>query len=256
MQEGNAESGRKRTQKWIVATAGAVLLAGLTAIASGLGSKAVDSLTAGDVELLSYTAEEQIVECGSVMYLPDPKAQTTLRGGLPTDWEAFQHQDDAALAESDVIQVSIQGESARAVTLTEIRFSATRQDRPDGAIFASGCGGPVTGRGVEADVESNPPRITASSDNPEGYVQAGGTPGSDTAPITFPWDVSLEDPLLLYVVATAESCYCVWKAEIPWVSGGEKGTITIDNEGRGYVVVGDSGLPGYTRGNNGWSRYQ
>jgi hypothetical protein len=196
--QGGEESARKRSQKWILGTAGAVLLAALTAMASGLGTKAVDSLTAGDEELLSYAAEEQRVECGSVMYLPGPKAEATLRGGLPTDFTAFQHQEDAALAGFDVVQVSIQGESARAITLTGIQFSTTRQARPGGATFASGCGGPVTGRGVEADVESNPPRITASSQDPQGYPQAGGTPASsDTAPITFPWTVSLQDPLLL-----------------------------------------------------------
>jgi glycosyltransferase involved in cell wall biosynthesis len=44
-------------------------------------------------------------------------------------------------------------------------------------------------------------------------------PGSPTSPITFPWTVSLTDPLLLYVVAIAEFCACKWSAEIPWVSG-------------------------------------
>jgi hypothetical protein len=131
-----------------------------------------------------------------------------------------------------------------------------RSPRPDGATFSAPCGGPLTGRGVQVDVEANPPRIISSSKSTDGYVSAGGLPGSDTAPITFPWTVSLTDPLLLYVVASADTCYCVWTAEIPWVSGSEKGTVEIDNEGRGYAVVGIDRLAGYTISGTGWREFR
>jgi hypothetical protein len=110
------------------------------------------------------------------------------------------------------------------------------------------------GRGLAVDVEANPPRVTGSSEDPRGEIGSGGSPGSETAPITFPWTVSLGDPLLLSVVASATSCYCVWSAEIPWVSGAKRGTIKIDNEGHGYKVVGIDKLIGYTAGNGTWNR--
>ncbi|HMI80899.1 MAG TPA: hypothetical protein VK480_03840, partial [Solirubrobacterales bacterium] len=86
-------------------------------------------------------------------------------------------------------------------------------------------------------------------------VHSGGLAGSPTPPIAFPWTVSLTDPLLLYVVASADSCYCIWRAEIPWVSGSERGTIKIDNGGEGFAVVGAEGVPHYTLGAGGWELF-
>lgn len=254
--ENSSSSTRRRFWKWVAGVAAAVLIAGLTAIASGLGTKTADKLIASESELVSHSEEEQGYECGSVTFLPTAEAEPTSAGPAPSNWHAFQYQPGAAFSERDVVQVSIQGESARIVTLTGIRFSVKRRERPDGATFSAPCGGGINGRGLRVDVEANPPQILASSESEEGSVESGGMPGSDTPPIEFPWTVSLTDPLLLYVVATADSCYCTWTAEIPWVSGGEKGTIRIDNEGRGYTVVGSTGLPGYTLGGVDWEQYR
>jgi hypothetical protein len=67
----DSQSVGKRTQKWILGVAAAVVVATLTAIASGLGSKAVDSLTSSEPSLFSYSTEEQGYECGSMTFLPD-----------------------------------------------------------------------------------------------------------------------------------------------------------------------------------------
>ena len=87
-------------------------------------------------------------------------------------------------------------------------------------------------------------------------MEARGSNGERiTRPIRFPWTVSLTDPLLLDVIATTSSCYCVWSAEIPWVSGAHRGTIRIDNHGDGYRLVGTNGLTSYYPdfyGNRGW----
>jgi hypothetical protein len=254
-QGNDAGRGRKKSQKWVLGALATVLLAALTAAASGLGSKAVDALTATSRPPLSYSAEEQGYECGSVTYLSDPRASAVRRSTPPTNWHAFQHQPGAAFASGDVVQISIQGESARKVTLTGIRFSVKRRKRRPGATFAASCGGPVTGRGLEVDMQANPPRIIGSSSEMNGPVASGGFPGSQTAPIRFPWTVSLRDPLLLYVIATAKSCDCRWGAEIPWVSGAERGTIQIDNGGQRYRVVGEEGLPGYSSLNSEWQLY-
>lgn len=236
------------------------MLAGLTAIASGLGGKAADRIAEGDTKLLSYGVEEQGSECGSITYLPAPRARATLdRPALEPElavWDRFQHQPGAAFADKEIVQVSIQGESARKVTLTGIMFDVTRHERRRGATFSAPCGGGLIGRGIQVDVEASPPAILSSSRAVDGHVEAGGEPGSDTAPITFPWTVSVTDPLLLYVIATATSCDCLWTAEIPWVSGEEEGTIRIDNGGKGYRVVGSEGLAAYTSGGESWSQYR
>jgi len=247
--------GAKR-RKQVLTAVGAVVLAGLTAVATGLGQKAVDALTAGDPGApISYSVEEEGNECGSVTYLPAAKVGSTMRKGPPTDWHAFQYQEAAAFAGNDIVQVAIQGESARTVTLTGIRFDVERSTRPDGALFSAPCGGGMNARGLVVDVENNPPEVLSSSEELEGSVESGGMPGSPTSPITFPWTVSLTDPLLLYVVAKADLCDCTWSAEIPWVSGGQRGTIEIDNHGEPFRVVGDEALNGYTIGEGGWNQY-
>ena len=252
-QEGrNEETAPGAGRKRLLAGGAAILLATLTAVASGLGAEAVDYVTAGDQPLLSYSVEELGWECGSSTYLPASKVEVIRRQNPPTDWEGFQHQSGAVFSREDVVQVAIQGESTRKVTLTGIKFKVERRKRKPGATFAAPCGGGLMGRGIYVDVEANPVRTIASSASKEGEVHNGGLAGSPTPPITFPWTVSLTDPLLLYVVATADRCHCTWSAEIPWVSGEEKGTVQIDNGGTGYAVVGEQGLPSYVVGPEGW----
>jgi hypothetical protein len=247
---------QESTRKKVLAGIAAVLIAALTAFVSGLAGKAADLVTAGDQTLFSYSVEEQGWECGSSTYLPADKVDVTRQQDPPTDWDAFQHQPEAAYAREDVVQVAIEGESTRKVTLTEVKFSVERQKRMPGATFAAPCGGGLTGRGIFVDVGANPVRTIASSASKEGEVHSGGIAGSPTPPIRFPWTISLSDPLLLYVVASADSCYCVWTAEIPWVSGSERGVIQIDNGGSGFVVVGEDGLPQYTLGGGGWELFR
>jgi hypothetical protein len=250
-----AES-REERKKWFLAGIGTVLLAAFTAIASGLGGKAVEWITTTEPVLLTYSADEQFYECGSMTYLPTAKAVVALRRDWPRDWEAFNTQPGGTLAESDVIQVSIQGESDRKITLTGIAFDVTRRQRRDGAVFSAACGGPLTGRGVRVNLETSPPQVLSSSNSPDGLLPVSGGEGPRASQLSFPWTVSLTDPLLLYVVADARSCDCIWKARIPWVSGAEKGTIEIDNEGRGYRVVGGEGLAAYAPDTGGWRMWR
>ena len=109
LQNGKSESSSGRVQKRALGATAAVFLATVTTIVSGLGSRAVNSLTSSDPPLLSYSVEEQGFECGSITYLPGQKAKKTRNIPLPTDWEAFQRQPGAVFAENDVIQVSITG---------------------------------------------------------------------------------------------------------------------------------------------------
>jgi hypothetical protein len=208
---------------------------------------------------VSYGQEEMGDECGVSTYLPTAKALQTIERDPPfelDEWAQFRHQPGAAYAGSDLVRVSIQGESARTITLTGIEFDVSRRERTDGMTFSAACGDALRGRGLQVDLDSDPPRILTSSETTEGIVTAAPSESVDTSPISFPWTVSLTDPLLLYVLATSRSCDCTWTARIPWVSGSEKGFIKVDNNGAGYRVVGSDGLAAYTTTGTGWRRYE
>ncbi|HEX6152642.1 MAG TPA: hypothetical protein VFZ19_03880 [Solirubrobacterales bacterium] len=156
----------------------------------------------------------------------------------------------AAAAGRGMVQVAIQGESERKVTLTGIEFQVERSPPPEGAVFDFPCGGSTVGRIIEVDLDPIPPQITASSAEVDGSLGTiRGRPLS--RPIRFPWTVSLTDPLLLYVIAASDRCYCAWTAEIPWVSGSQRGVISVADEGDGFQVIAADDVDSYGIGSGG-----
>lgn len=152
--------------------------------------------------------------------------------------------------------MSIQGESSRTVTLTGISFSVKRHRRLAGAIFSGQCGGPFVGKALEVDLDLHPPRIVDSVADQQGMLGSRGLHGERLyRQIRFPWTVSVTDPLLLEVIAKTDSCYCEWSAEIPWVSGAQRGTIQVNSAGDPFSVTVGSGLPAYVPVPSGWQRY-
>lgn len=251
------QEGRKRRWGWILTGAAAVLLAAATAFAEGLGSKLADTVSSGDSSLVSYSASEISSQCIGGEFVPQQSLSAVLRHGATYNWDLIERQPGAAQVGRDPVQVSVQGESARTITLTGIEFHATRHVRPPGAKFSGQCGGPFVGRALEVDLDTNPPRVVDSVADEQGMLGSRGLHGERLyRPVRFPWTVSLTDPLLLDIIATTESCYCKWSAEIPWVSGSKHGTIVIDNDGDGYKVTGEAGLASYVPTVDGWRRYQ
>ncbi len=243
--------------RWAAALVAAGVLAAVTAFGTGLGSKGAAGLSSSDSLPLSYSVEEQASECGSVLFLPKEQSQQVLKKKPPwslSEWEEFFHQPGAAFAGGDVVEVSVQGNSTRTVTLTGITFEVERLKPEQGATFAAPCGDGVYGRALIVDLDSTPPDIVASSRVVGETIGVDADGQSTSRPIKFPWTVSIQDPLLLYVVATTDSCYCNWKAQISWVSGSERGVIDIDNEGSGYRVFADPSFDGYVTDGSRWHR--
>lgn len=236
----------------------ALLVAIVTAIGTGLGSDALDKLH-GDDPVVSYSADEQLSECGTGLFVAGDRATSLASGKVAStqDWQAFQRSNNAVLDDPGVVEVSIQGESSRTITLTGISFTVERRPRPAGATFANPCGDSIIGRQVVADLDRRPVAVIRSSEAPDGIAGGSDGEGRRVKPIRFPWTVSITDPLLLQIVATTKRCYCVWRAEIPWRSGGKSGVIQINNKGRGYVVVGHAGGNHFVRAPSspsGWTR--
>lgn len=175
----------------------------------------------------------------------------------PANWPRFAGQTGAAVAGNDVVEVSIQGESSRTITLTDIDVDTERAERPDGAVFTNPCGDATRGRSVRFDLDRTPPQLVDSVADEEGVLPLTDAPGRRAPePLELPWTVSITDSLLLKIVATTRTCLCTWRAAISWRSGGESGTIRVDNGGTGYVLAGAAGLPRYVRSGStasGWA---
>jgi hypothetical protein len=251
----DSKSSKAPTAKAVAAVSAlitALAVAFSEAVGSGLGTAFLD-LFRSEPPPVTASAGEQVHECGTALFVGDPRAQRVLASPVPRelDWTAFRRQHGAAVAGSSVVEVSIQGETARKITLTGVDFEVERRARPPGAVFSNPCGDALQGRSLVVDLDRTPPAVVASTQDPEGIA---GVP--DSRPIRFPWTVSVTDPLLLYIVARTKRCDCTWRATVPWRSGGKSGTIAIDNAGRGYTVVGSDRVPYYLNGGDkGWQEF-
>jgi hypothetical protein len=200
--------------------------------------------------LISYSSTPLRSACGLPTFLPEPTARQVVSRPGPSSWRIIEDQPGAAPAGQVTVEASIQGESARVITITGIVFKVHRMKRPEGAIVDEACGGPLEGRSVIVALDSSPAKMLGTNSNRHGWLVPPGESGALSAqnrprPITFPWTVSVTDPLQLYVVAMAKTCYCGWQAELPWVSGSSRGIMTISNHGRDYPVIGEAGLHRY-----------
>jgi hypothetical protein len=247
----------RRTWIGVIGTAFFVAIA--TAIGAGLGSTALDRFR-NEKEPVSYSALEEVVECGTQLFVSGDRATSLASGDTASDddWESFRRGNSAAVVSPEVVEVSIQGESSRTITLSRIDFTVERRPRLAGAIFVNPCGGPTIGRYLQVALDKDPVQVVNSSHDPEAYVGAGDPSGDGPyKPIRFPWTVSVTDPLLLKIVTTTRRCYCIWRAKITWRSGGKSGVMPIDNGGKGYAVVGGENARVFVRdgsSSSGWSR--
>ena len=249
---------RRGPGRRLLATAGTVVLALVvavaTAIGTGLGDKLL-GLTEDDPPLVTASDGEEVYECGTRLFVPQPAAADVVAAGVDADakWTEFKRTNDASAAGTSVALISIQGESSRTITLTGLEFDVERGRRPDGAVFANPCGGPINGRSVVVDLDRRPAAIVRSTEDPKGIAGVPDDAGR-LRPIRFPWTVSVTDPLLLFIIARTENCFCTWRAYANWRSGGQSGRIVIDNGGAGYTVVGQAGVDQYSNAGRerGW----
>lgn len=245
----NEEKRRSRGRN-LLATIGAALLIVVTAFLTRSGERLAE-LWDGPQDSgqpVSYSVaplDEGLCDSGGA-FLPDSAARTVLRQTPPTNSSELYRSPGAAFVESATAEVSVQGESQRTITLTGISFDVIKLGkRPLGVTLHGQCGDASVGRSLEVDLDATPPKVIRSN---------AALGRLETRPIRFPWTVSLTDPLLLYITAKTESCFCEWSAKIPWVSGSKRGTLVVNNEGQGFRLVSSNGLPSYLSAGGQWHR--
>ncbi|MFJ8848088.1 helix-turn-helix domain-containing protein [Streptomyces cyaneofuscatus] len=135
------------------------------------------------------------------------------------------------------VRITLQGTGEQAVVLEALRIRVVARREPaEGRAhrMSSGCGGALTPRMFDVDLDAERPA-------------ARSVPGNDTgepiAPVSFPYRVSAADPEVFLVTGRTARCDCDWVAELRWSGGGRSGTVRIDDGGRPFRTSGAPGRP-------------
>jgi len=118
---------RRRIVSWIGVALSTLVLAAITTIGTGLGSTVLglfdedEPAVSEDAALVSASPRETIVQCGTKLFVGRTRVDRVLQSEPSRSWSRFMRVNDARVADRSVVSVSIQGESARTITLTGIR---------------------------------------------------------------------------------------------------------------------------------------
>src|SRR3954451_3392392 len=109
---------RRKALGYSAAVASAFVIAIVSAVGTGLGSGFLD-LFRSDPPLVSSSAVEQIVPCGTQLFVRKPASDTLIAGtALGRDWVAFVRLNRHVVTRDGVVEVSIQGDPPLPITLT------------------------------------------------------------------------------------------------------------------------------------------
>ncbi|GAA1422103.1 hypothetical protein GCM10009601_23010 [Streptomyces thermospinosisporus] len=137
------------------------------------------------------------------------------------------------------VEVSVQGKSEAAVVLTALRVRVAGRSKPvAGNAYGmdQGCGGALTPRYFDVDLDK---------DRPIARAVAGNDAGTPIPAVRLPYRVSSKEPEVLLVTARTGTCDCRWYLELDWSSQGRTGTVRIDDHGRPFRTSAITGLPHY-----------
>ncbi|NEC17354.1 transcriptional regulator, partial [Streptomyces parvus] len=133
------------------------------------------------------------------------------------------------------VHITLQGRDERAVVLESLRIRVVERGSPaPGRVYrmSSGCGGSLTPRMFDVDLDAS---------RPVARSVAGNDSGEPIEAVAFPYRVSVTDPEVFLITGRTVGCDCSWVAELTWSSGGRSGTVRIDDGGRPFRTSGVRG---------------
>ncbi|MFI0509912.1 helix-turn-helix domain-containing protein [Streptomyces sp. WSLK1-5] len=194
---------------------------------------------------LAWSANSQIWEggCGHDYVIDKPPSEVP-PPPLVQDAGIWAATQGAIHGRETKVQISVQGRSSTAVVLEALRVRITGRSSPaPGTAYAmdQGCGGGLTPRGFDVNLDI---------DRPVAHAVAGNDTGQTVPAVEFPYRVSATDPEVLLVSATTQTYDCSWYLELDWSSQGRTGTVRIDDHGRPFRTTSIKGLPRLWYGTN------
>ncbi|MEV5416476.1 helix-turn-helix domain-containing protein [Streptomyces albogriseolus] len=176
--------------------------------------------------------------CGHDYVVAKPPAQVP-PPPAPQDARTWAATQGAVHGGETLVELSVQGTSDTAVVLTALRVRVAGRSEPaPGNAYAmdQGCGGALTPRFFDVDLDK---------DRPIARAVAGNDAGTPIPAVRMPYRVSASDPEVLMITARTEGCDCRWYLELDWSSQGRTGTVRIDDRGRPFRTSAVEGLPHY-----------
>ncbi|MGC0336917.1 helix-turn-helix domain-containing protein [Streptomyces sp. SLBN-8D4] len=194
---------------------------------------------------LTWSANSQIWEgsCGHDYVIDKPPSQVP-PPPLVQDAGIWAATQGAIHGRETKVQITVQGRSSTAVVLEALRVRITGRGTPaPGTDYAmdQGCGGGITPRGFDVNLDI---------DRPVAHAVAGNETGQTVPAVQFPYRVSASDPEVLLVNATTQTYDCSWYLELDWSSQGRTGTVRIDDHGRPFRTSSIKGLTRLWYGTN------
>lgn len=217
--------------RWLFGVVGVAVLVAVLIWVIGVGAD-------GSGEPPFTATDSQVkTECLTGTYVPSEPAGLKLEEEpVPRSMEGIENAPGAIQPDRSAVEVTLRPkEPGEEVTLEGFHLDVTpRPLRPLGVTFFRPCERKVVGPAIEVDLDTYG-SVQASSADLEGTMGTGLQLPDSAEPIKYPWTITLDKPITLYVVAHGEHCYCVWSARIPWSSGSSDGVIHVDNGGKRYV---------------------
>ncbi|MFD0426617.1 helix-turn-helix domain-containing protein [Streptomyces parvus] len=148
------------------------------------------------------------------------------------------------------LQLTVQGTSREAVVLKGMNVRVLSREAPlpwSAYLMGNGCGSGITPQTFASNLDAGHPTLRA----------VPGTQGDIEVPaVDFPYKVSSEDVEVFNLEMTAVGYDVSWYLELEWSSGGNEGTLRIDDRGKPFRLSGMKGRPEYVHGGPGygWER--
>ncbi|MFI6642740.1 helix-turn-helix domain-containing protein [Streptomyces sp. NPDC050504] len=190
----------------------------------------------------TWTANSQSwkLDCGHT-YLVDRAPGRVPQPPVVQDAAVWARSTAAVHGGETQVRITLQGRSPqKAVVLEALHVRVTGRARPlpwNAFRMDNGCGGAVTPRYVDVDLDG--PRPAARP--VKGY---DGIANKPIEAVSFPYAVTSTAPEVLLVTARATTCDCRWYLELEWSSEGRSGTVRIaDGDGGPFRTSGVKGRP-------------
>lgn len=228
--------------------AGIALLVALEMAIVGCGSGGEDTAPP-----FSLSEAEVRAECLTGTFVPEEAGFDLLQKKPPSNWRAVEGAPRAMQAERGAVLVTLRPrDPGSRITVTGIRFDVDNLGlRPIGTVFYKPCGRRLRGAVIEGDLDRDG-RIHKSDSSPAASLGKGFFVAGHAQPIHFPWTISLQRPLRLYLTVEAYDIWAKWSARISWESGSSDGVAKIDNGGRKFEIVDGAGSGWYRPSKGAW----